>query len=119
MTVRLPRKLPKRPKRDNRVRCPGHLAFIRLHMCVVPGCNDTIIEAAHVRSSRDGGIAMKPGDQFAVSLCHWHHEQQHVMGEPQFQRFFQVDLLGLAQEFARRSPALARYRAKQKKKAAK
>ena len=111
--VTLPRKLPKHPKRDGRLRCPAHLAWVRSHGCCVPGCKTTSrIEAAHVRTGTGGGMGMKPGDEWTISLCRQHHADQHSLGEPAFGHRHQLDLRALAAEFAAKSPALARQRAK-------
>lgn len=126
MTVRLPHRLPKRPKRDNRVRCPGHLAWLRGFECACglkPAADETTLcagrtEAAHVRTGTDGGTGLKPSDSWAIPLCTKHHREQHASGETTFARRYGLDMKEVAQELARRSPALQRYRAKQKKDAA-
>ena len=61
---------------------------------------------------------MKPGDEWTISLCRWHHARQHQIGEGSFESAYGIDMIALAYEFARLSPALQRYRAKQKKDAA-
>ena len=104
----LPPMLPKKKHRTTRVRCQSHLAWVRKHRCCVPGCMGDEIQAAHVRSSCDGGMGQKPGDQWTISLCLWHHMQQHEEGEPIFQKIHGIDMIALAKEFAAKSP----YRAK-------
>jgi hypothetical protein len=52
----------------------------------------------------DGGISLKPSDQWTVSLCHQHHREQHLVGEKAFQSRYAIDLYELAMEFKRRSP---------------
>jgi len=102
--TRLPSKLerPKRP-RDDRC-CPAHRAWVRRHHCCVPGCMNRNIECAHVRTGTDGGMALKPSDRWAISLCSNHHREQHALGEAKFQRRYKIDLYELAREFAKRSP---------------
>ena len=62
------------------------------------------IECAHVRSGTDGGTALKPSDRWCVSLCSYHHAEQHRLGEWRFEAKYQLNLIGLAEGFARRSP---------------
>ncbi len=105
------------PRRDGRVRSPEHRAWVRQHACVVPMCNsESRIEAAHVRSSGNGGIGMKPDDQFCVAMCKEHHREQHQIGEHAFERKYGVNLISTACEFAALSPPLKRLRATQKEK---
>lgn len=100
----LPPRLKKKKRREQRIRCPGHLAFVRSFACCVPNCRETTIEAAHVRTGTDGGLGLKPSDFWAVSLCVGHHAQQHGMGEAPFEQRHGIDLKALAQEFAAKSP---------------
>lgn len=98
-----PQRLPKnRIKNDSRT-CPAHRAWVRRHCCSVPGCVRTPIECAHVRSGTDGGVGVKPSDKWAISLCAYHHRQQHHIGEAAFEARYKIDLKALAAEFARRS----------------
>jgi hypothetical protein len=39
-----------------------------------------------------------------VSLCRDHHAEQHAISERAFEQRYRLDLLALAEEFARRSP---------------
>lgn len=104
LSARLPRRI-ERPSRlaDIRV-CPAHRAWVRRHHCCVPSCLNTPVECAHVRGGGDGGIALKPSDRWVISLCSAHHREQHQVGEREFERRYQLDLVGLAKEFARASP---------------
>lgn len=109
--------LPKRivkPKRETRLRSPAHLAFVRSHQCCVPGCGLMPIEAAHVRSGTGGGMGFKPGDDWAISLCRWHHAEQHQLGENAFEAKYVINMKALAKEFAAASPALKRAKLKVK-----
>jgi hypothetical protein len=49
-------------------------------------------------------MGIKPSDKWTVSLCQLHHQEQHQIGQRQFEERYQIDLAALAQEFARRSP---------------
>ena len=100
----LPPLLPKKPRRSSRVRCEAHLRWIRKHACCVPGCDGTIIEAAHVRVGTDGSMGEKPSDKWAISLCWQHHRISHSHGEMSFESDHNLDLKALAEEFAQRSP---------------
>ena len=106
--TRLPPRRPKTRVGDEAIppRCPGHLAFVRGHACSVAGPDcDGPVEAAHVRRGTGAGMGTKPDDGWTISLCRWHHHQQHAVGEVQFERMHGIDLKALAQEFARRSPS--------------
>lgn len=100
----LPARLPKSPKRSGRWRSSTHLKFVREHFCCVSGCPRTPTEAAHVRRGSDGGMAQKPSDWHAVSLCAGHHAEQHRIGELSFEALYNLDLRELADEFAAKSP---------------
>src|SRR3546814_18422130 len=118
MNVSLPPRLVKdRKRREMRLRCPAHLAFVRSHACCVPNCNLHDIhgfttEAAHVRTGTDGGTGLKPGDNWTISLCTGHHRFQHCLGEPEFARRYGIDMKALAtafwQAFRKDNPTAAR-----------
>ena len=102
-------RLPKKLRREETVAvaprsCPGHRAWVRRHHCSVAGCHQRPIECAHVRRGTGGGVALKPSDKWVISLCSYHHAEQHRIGELSFERRYQLDLAELAREFARRSP---------------
>lgn len=104
LELMFPRRQGKRErKRPQRV-CPGHRAWVRRHHCSVPGCLKIPVECAHVRSQTDAGIALKPSDCWVISLCVFHHHEQHQIGEQAFEVRHAIDMRELAQEFARRSP---------------
>jgi hypothetical protein len=98
-----PLRTRERPSPDPRV-CPAHRAWVRRHRCSVPGCEAGPIECAHVRSGTDGGQGLKPADKWTISLCRAHHAEQHRIGERAFEKKYGLDLYGLAQAFANRSP---------------
>jgi hypothetical protein len=51
---------------------------------------------------------MKPSDKWVISLCLFHHREQHQLGEPRFEEKHGIDMLNLAREFVRRSPYWAK-----------
>jgi hypothetical protein len=83
---------------------PRHRRWVKSHRCCVPGCNATSVDFAHLRSATTAGMAQKPHDIFAVSLCRNHHVEQHSLGVDAFDKKYGIDLWALAAEFARRSP---------------
>ncbi|MFP5330112.1 MAG: putative HNHc nuclease [Alphaproteobacteria bacterium] len=104
--VSLPKRLERSERRRDARSCPAHRAWVRRHRCCVPGCLNTAIECAHVRTGTDGGLALKPSDRWAISLCCDHHQEQHRLGERAFEKRYGITLYELAKEFARRSPHL-------------
>ena len=99
----LPKRIAKPPKPDKRFRCPSHLKFVRSHACCRCG-SQVHIEAAHVRTGTDGGMGLKPGDYWTISLCHYCHGLQHQIGESEFERQGLFDMKELAREFVKASP---------------
>lgn len=106
----LPRRVQKQPKRATRWRSQAHCNFVRSHHCSVPGCDAVPIEVAHVRRGSGAGMGQKPDDFFTVSMCRDHHAEQHRVGEQTFAATHQIDLAGLAAEFASASPKAAEIR---------
>lgn len=106
------RKAPKAGiRKPAQLRSPAHLQWVRGHVCAVDTdqCQGGI-EAAHVRLGTDGGMAVKPSDNYVIPLCHYHHDQQHRLGEKSFAMLQFIDPLKIANELASRSPALAKLR---------
>lgn len=103
------RKAPKMGTREEtRVRSQGHLRWVRGFYCCVMGragheCAGNI-EAHHVKESMDGGMGVKPSDEFAVPLCSLAHAELHTSGETSFQAKHGVDLLAVAATLWRTSP---------------
>lgn len=104
----LPRKIEKAPRFNmaKRIRSPSHCKWVREHACCVPGCQKEDMHAAHVRTGTLGGTGLKPGDDWVISLCSRHHSEQHMLGEPAFERFYGIDMKALAREFAAKSKKL-------------
>lgn len=121
----------RRPKMGVReetvIRCPGHLKWVRGHECAT--CPSPIVsrygsashppgyrcEAAHVRTGTDGGTGMKPGDNWAIPLCHDHHQQQHRIGEKAFEAIYHIDMKKIAETFWRLSPHRINYERRKEK----
>ena len=105
--MRLPDRL-KRPRLGVRVSVqkvwPRHRRWVKAHGCCVPGCDARAVDFAHLRSAANAGIGKRPHDIFGVSLCRTHHDEQHRLGAGAFGDKYQIDLWGLAAEFARCSP---------------
>lgn len=98
----LPRRIPKPPKRASRWRSQAHCNFIRSHGCSWNACEGRPIEVAHVRNGSGAGIGQKPDDFRTVSLCSFHHSQQHKVGEQTFWKGFDIE--ALIAEFIKASP---------------
>jgi len=63
------------------IRDKDHLAFVRKLPCCVTLRNSEPCEAAHVRFHGNGGMGMKPGDNFVVPLSSEQHRKQHAISE--------------------------------------
>ena len=102
------RKSPKMGVRTDQREFPGHLAWIRGHMCCVPGCDAQKIEAHHIRkglpADESGGTSMKPHDKWTVPLCQAHHAEAHNLGADTFDSKYGFRLIDIATEAARLSP---------------
>jgi hypothetical protein len=105
--------LKRRPKPKMGVRIvereyPAHKAWVRKHVCSVPGCPSDLIEAAHVRKGlpegEQAGMGEKPHDRWCIALCSAHHKEQHAIGEQTFAAKYGLDLVALAKAFAKESP---------------
>lgn len=100
----LPPRIPKPAKRASRWRSVAHCNFVRGFRCCVPDCDDRPIEVAHVRVGSGAGIGQKPDDWNVISLCQFHHGEQHRVGEGTFAVRHGIDLKALAAAFAKASP---------------
>ena len=70
-------------QRELRERCEAYLAHIRTLPCLICGRKS---EAAHIRMAcieigkdHTGG-GRKPSDKWTLSLCRFHHLEQHALG---------------------------------------
>ncbi len=102
---------------DSDIRCRAHLAWIRGHNCLVPGCTSRQITAAHVRDLPDGtperergGTGKKPADWHVVPLCILCHRLQHAIGEAEFCYRYKINMAKTAAELARASPHIRKLR---------
>ena len=100
----MPGRIRRAPEKKTPRTCPAHRAWVRKHRCCVLGCTRLPVECAHVRQGTDGGVGLKPSDRWVISLCSHHHAEQHRIGESRFAQRYDLDLIALACEFARRSP---------------
>src|SRR5215472_1456242 len=92
---RIPRSITRhKPKPDSHRRVQ-HLTFLRQLPCVACG-KAAPSEAAHVRTGADGGVAVKPGDRYAVPLCTACHRKQHRDGELAFWSALRIDPVNVA-----------------------
>ena len=108
----LPARIHKNSKRaDERRRSPAHRAWVRRHACSACGSHSAI-ECAHVRSGTDGGMGIKPSDEWCISLCKDCHARQHQIGEAAFERAHNIDMKKLAREFLKASPHRQKLEAK-------
>lgn len=62
------------------------------------------IEVAHVRTGTNGGMGLKPGDYWTISLCRDCHAEQHLIGEGPFEEKHEIDMKELARAFVKASP---------------
>ena len=109
------RKQQKKSRRTERLRCPGHLSWIRrTFRCIVPGCERMPIEAAHWRLGAHAPMARKPDDDRAVPACAEHHKEAHRIGEASFANKYQLDIEYIIADLRRQSEPLRRYLSKQR-----
>ena len=89
------------------IRSRAHLQWVRGHVCAIDSdqCEGKV-EAAHVRIGTDGGMGVKPSDIYTIPLCHYHHDQQHRLGERSFEAQHKISMLRIAEDLVRRSPAV-------------
>lgn len=66
------------------VRLPKYLAWLRKQPCAICGRHGPS-QACHVRRGTDGGMGIKPSDNFAFPMCIYCHNEQHWIGEETFE----------------------------------
>lgn len=113
----LPKRKPRKRmnvRQSDRVRSRAHLQWVRGHECAVAGalCSGKT-EAAHVRGGTDGGMGMKPGDNWVIPLCQDHHRGQHAVGEAAFEKAHGIDMKATAMGLWQRSPHRIRWEKEQ------
>lgn len=100
-------------RKSERIRCPAHLAWVRKHECAIKDRGDHFcsgkIEAAHVRSGTDGALSVKPSDCWSIPLCNVAHRLQHQIGEPAFEKRFDIDMKAIAEKLWNISRARVKY----------
>jgi hypothetical protein len=64
-------------------------------------------------------MGQKPSDWWAIPLCKHHHDEQHGIGEPAFERRYGIDMRGVARglyaRWQRTTSAGQRYRRQHEK----
>lgn len=114
--IPLPRKTPKPAKRASRWRSPAHCNHVREHGCSIGQCTSgEPTEVAHVRMDSGAGVGQKPDDWRTVSLCRFHHQQQHNVGERTF--WAGLDVEQLIADFIATSPKRREIEAVQRERA--
>lgn len=92
---------------------PRHRKFVRSHECVVLSVGGEIAwedachgfgECAHYRTAENSGVGLKPADWHCFPACAKHHQEQHRIGQPAFERKYGLKLDEICAELARRSP---------------
>lgn len=92
------------------IRSKSHLTYVRslncairqgrclLHIC------EGAIEPAHTRMGTNGGMGMKPGDNWVIPLCSKAHREQHTIGERRFEKKYILDMKQMATDLWVNSP---------------
>ena len=94
---RISRDLVQHKRRQNDRLRPQHHEFVRGLPCLACG-KPAPSECAHVRSSGDGGMGLKPHSRFTVPLCGpmGCHAHQHQIGEAEFFAQLGIDAVDVA-----------------------
>ena len=97
-----------KPEKD---RFPGHRKWIRGFHCVVSLSEaepetpcDLVVTCAHVDHAGGKGMGKKVADWHTVPLCFGHHQEYHQKGARTCEKKYGLDLVALAEEFAKKSP---------------
>jgi hypothetical protein len=95
-------------RNTTRIECQAHLQFVRGFECVgkakEPDKCTGKIQAHHVISRGAGG-----GDDETVPMCVYHHERVHK-GRASFEALHGINMKAIAEDLAKRSPAVQRLR---------
>lgn len=90
-----------------------YLKHVRGFQCCIAGKNGHVcegkIEAMHVRSGTDGGMAVKPSDFWTIPGCSAAHREQHQIGEPAFERKYGISMKAIAERLWKHSRHYADY----------
>lgn len=97
------------------IRSEKHKQWVRGHECAIAGRNGHVcsgkIEAAHVRTGTDGGLNVKPGDNWTIPLCgEAHIRTQHRLGERLFEVTYGINMKAIAEQLWKASPHGKKYR---------
>ena len=86
--------------KPKRVRDPAYLRWLRGLPCCACAylgfVQQSRTEAHHVKTRGSGG-----GDDTAICICKWHHQQFHLLGRKTFGARYNLDLVKLAQQLYR------------------
>lgn len=97
------------------IRSASHLAWVRGHECSISGKAGHIcfgkIQAMHARIGTDGGMGVKPGDNWTLPGCADAHQEQHAIGEQSFEAKYGISMRAIAEQLWLRSPHGIKYRA--------
>jgi hypothetical protein len=112
------RKQPKKARRVDVCRCPGHLAYVRnTFKCIVPDCENMPIQAMHIVQPGNGRIGSKTDDDRVLPGCAFHHtdgsQSYHRIGRDKFAKLHGLDLEKLIEQVNKDSKPLQRYRSRQ------
>ena len=92
--------------RDNRLRSPQHLAFVRTRLCIAWQHKDCVgrVQAAHCRDiAPHGHGGAKPDDLWVVGMCAKHHRESEKR-ERAWGEAMGIDVRAACLEYARASP---------------
>lgn len=87
---------------------PSHRAWVRTKACIVGGCQNRDVVAAHydgmVPPEDMSGMGIKKHDKWCLPLCNRHHNDVHHWGVEKFNKVYGVNLKSTAEECASISP---------------
>lgn len=105
------------PRRKNAPRpaeksATQYLQWLRGRNCAVNNhdCKWNI-EAAHCDHGGDKGMGTKVSDKFAIPLCGYHHDRQHVWGRRTFEQRTGINMLALAEAYWKAWPGRGKWEA--------
>jgi len=91
-----------------------HQKFVASFPCVVCG-NDTQVQCCHIRSIPKVGNVGKGirDDRFCIPMCFTCHTQQHLIGELEFFKKYNINPILISMKLASISPCIKINQAKQ------
>ena len=98
----------------NIVHSVKHQKFVASFPCVVCG-NDTEVQCCHIRSIPKVGNVGKGirDDRFCIPMCFTCHTQQHLIGELEFFKKYNINPILISMKLASISPCIKINQAKQ------